>query len=140
MSLEQDLPVIYRSNPAVSNDELNTLFSAAWPDHVESDFLPILNRSLVYICAYQAERLIGFVNLAWDGGIHAFLLDTTVHPDLRRQGIGRRLVEHAVMAAKARGIEWISVDFEPHLRDFYYCCGFRPTDAGVMNLKRNDER
>jgi ribosomal protein S18 acetylase RimI-like enzyme len=139
MSLDQNPAVIYRNSPAVNNDELNTLFSAAWPDHAESDFMPVLNRSLVYICAYQAERLIGFVNLAWDGGIHAFLLDTTVHPDLRRQGIGRELVQQAIVAAKERGIEWISVDFEPHLKDFYYGCGFRPTDAGVMNLKRNEE-
>jgi len=39
---------------------------------------------LAYACAYDAEHLIGFVNLAWDGGIHTFLLDTTVHPDLQR--------------------------------------------------------
>jgi GNAT superfamily N-acetyltransferase len=136
MSLDQNPAVVYRTSPAVNNDTLNSLFSAAWPDHAETDFMPVLNRSLAYICAYQGERLIGFVNLAWDGGIHAFLLDTTVHPDLRRQGTGRKLVEHAIIAAKERGIEWISVDFEPHLRDFYYGCGFRPTDAGVINLKK----
>jgi GNAT superfamily N-acetyltransferase len=135
MTSDQNPAIVYRNSPPVNNDELNTLFSAAWPNHVEANFTPVLNRSLAYICAYQGERLIGFVNLAWDGGIHAFLLDTTVHPDLRRQGIGRQLVEHAILAAKERGIEWISVDFEPHLRDFYYGCGFRPTDAGVLNLR-----
>jgi GNAT superfamily N-acetyltransferase len=138
MTSEPNSAIIYRNSPPVNNDELNALFSAAWPDHAESDFMPILDRSLAYICAYQGKRLIGFVNLAWDGGIHAFLLDTTVHPNVRRQGIGRQLVEHAIIAAKERGIEWISVDFEPHLRDFYYGCGFRPTDAGVMNLKRSE--
>jgi ribosomal protein S18 acetylase RimI-like enzyme len=131
--------IIYRVSPAVNNDELNALFSVSWPDHKASDFMPILNRSLAYICAYQGERIVGFVNLAWDGGIHAFLLDTTVHPALRRQGVGRELVQQAIVTAKERGIEWISVDFEPHLKDFYFGCGFRPTDAGVINLKRNEQ-
>jgi hypothetical protein len=26
------------------------------------------------------RALIGFVNVAWDGGDHAFLIDTKVHP------------------------------------------------------------
>ena len=44
----------------------------------------MLARSLTYVAAYDTvgggEQLVGFVNVAWDGGIHAFLLDTTVHP------------------------------------------------------------
>jgi len=31
--------------------------------------------------------LIGFVNVAWDGGDHAFLIDTKVRPDHQRRGI-----------------------------------------------------
>ena len=87
-----DSTISYRISPAVTNDALNTLFAASWPDNVWNDFEPVLSRSLAYVCAYQQDRPIGFVNVAWDGGIHAFLLDTTVHPDLRRHGIGRELV------------------------------------------------
>ena len=94
----------------------------------------MLNHSLSYICAYLDERLVGFVNLAWDGGIHAFLLDTTVHPDVRRQGIGVQLVAEAVKVAQERGIEWVHVDYEPHLRGFYERCGFRDTEAGLIHL------
>jgi ribosomal protein S18 acetylase RimI-like enzyme len=119
----------------VTNDDLNALFAASWPAHAESDFQPILSRSLAYICAYDAERLIGFVNLAWDGGIHAFILDTTVHPDLRRRGIGQQLVLKAAAVAQACGVEWLHVDFEPHLRHFYQSCGFQPTEAGLLLLK-----
>lgn len=79
--------------------------------------------------------MIGFVNLTWDGGIHAFLLDTTVHPDLRRRGIGTELVRRAAVVARERGIEWLHVDFEPRLSGFYRNCGFRRTAAGLMNLK-----
>lgn len=125
----------YRRSPAVTNAELNALFAAAWVNHNTSDFRPILERSLAYVCAYRGPDLVGFVNLAWDGGVHAFLLDTTVHPVVRRQGIGRSLVERAVLAARERGIEWVHVDYEPHLREFYRQCGFAHTEAGLIQLK-----
>jgi GNAT superfamily N-acetyltransferase len=130
--------VIYRISPPIHNDALNALFAAAWGEHNDSDFKTQLRHSLLYACAYAGERLIGFVNLAWDGGIHAFLLDTTVHPDYQRRGIATMLVTTAVEAARERGIEWVHVDYEPHLHAFYERCGFRPTTAGLLNLRRAD--
>ena len=131
------MEIVYRVSPNVTNNELNALFASAWNDHKAEDFRSILSHSLAYVCAYAGveNRLIGFVNLAWDGGIHAFLLDTTVHPDFRRQGIGRQLVRDAATVAKEKGIEWLHVDYEPHLYPFYQECGFVPTMAGLCNLK-----
>jgi ribosomal protein S18 acetylase RimI-like enzyme len=126
--------ITYILNPTVTNNELNRLFAAAWNDHRETDFAPVLSRSLVYVCAYEDSTLVGFVNVAWDGGVHAFLLDTTVHPAYQRRGIGVRLVREAAAAAKARGIHWLHVDYEDHLDSFYKQCGFQPTLAGLMRL------
>ncbi|MEV7186816.1 GNAT family N-acetyltransferase [Kitasatospora sp. NPDC093102] len=79
--------------------------------------------------------LAGFVNLAWDGGAHAFLLDTVVAPDARRQGVATRLVAEAADGARTAGCAWLHVDFEPHLRPFYLdACGLRPTAAGLLAL------
>lgn len=114
---------------------MNGLFDLAWTNHVSIEFEPILSRSLVYLCAYSDERMVGFVNIAWDGGCHAFLLDTTVHPQYQRRGIGRSLVEMAVREATQRGITWLHVDYEPHLREFYQQCGFVSTEAGLINLR-----
>jgi GNAT superfamily N-acetyltransferase len=125
----------YRTSPAVTNDELNALFDVAWQEHTWRDFNPVLNRSLAFVCAYYEERLVGFVNLAWDGGYHAFILDTTVHPDFRRRGIGRGLVKRAVAEAGGRGVEWVHVDYEPHLPSFYEQCGFVSTQAGLVRLE-----
>ncbi len=85
------------------------------------------------------DEPIGFVNLAWDGGVHAFVLDTTVRPNVRRRGVGRRLVKPAVGLAGERGVEWVHVDFDRHLRGFYHGCGFRRTEAGLPHLDRWDE-
>lgn len=128
----------YQVSPPVTNEELNLLFAAAWPGHIPSNFDSVLSRSLAYICARYNERLIGFVNLAWDGGIHAFVLDTTVHPDFQRRGVGRQLIQGAVAAAKGHNIEWLHVDYEPHLAYFYQQCGFGPTQAGLINLQRDE--
>ncbi|MBX4863323.1 GNAT family N-acetyltransferase [Rhizobium sophorae] len=123
-----------RIDPFPSAAELSALFSAAWGTPHNRDFTPILSRSLAHIGAYQDDRLVGFVNVAWDGGIHAFILDTSVHPEMRRQGIATRLVREATRVARERGAEWLHVDFEPHLTGFYRACGFRPTKAGLIKL------
>jgi predicted N-acetyltransferase YhbS len=124
----------YRVSPAVTNAELNQLFAVSWPHHRSYDFSSELEHSLAFVCAYDNGELVGYVRLAWDGGIHAFLLEPTVRPDLRRRGIGRSLVEQAIAIARERGMEWVHVDYEPHLREFYRACGFRTTDAGLIRL------
>lgn len=126
--------ILYRVSPFVGSDQLNDLFVAAWDGHVHRDFDRVLRRSLLYVCAYRAESLVGFVNVAWDGGFHAFVLDTTVHPDFRRRGIGRGLVVRASEKARDHGAKWLHVDFEPPLGRFYKGCGFAPTEAGLLNL------
>lgn len=126
--------IVYSISPPVSNDALNALFSAAWENHSPSDFQPVLERSLAYVCAFADDYLIGYVNVAWDGGIHAFLLDTTVHPDYQRLGIGRTLVKQAAHVAHDYGVHWLHVDFEPNLLGFYRSCGFVHTEAGLMRL------
>jgi GNAT superfamily N-acetyltransferase len=126
--------ITYHTSPPLDNESLNVLLAAAWYDHTERDFRPVLQHSLTYITARDGERLVGFVNLAWDGGIHAFLLDTTVHPAYQRRGIGQALVQHAIEAAQTAGMRWLHVDYLPHLESFYRHCGFRPTSAGLIAL------
>ena len=120
--------------PELTDDALNELFAASWPDHEPTGFAPILARSLAWIAAHQGDRLVGFVNVAGDGGTHAFILDTTVHPDVRRRGLGLRLVHAAAEEARTRGAQWLHVDYEADLEPFYAKCGFQPTAAGLIRL------
>jgi GNAT superfamily N-acetyltransferase len=77
--------------------------------------------------------LVGFVNVAWDGCDHSFLLDTKVRSDQQRRGIGTELVRIAARHAKEAGCEWMEVDFDDD--PFYYnACGFVPTKAGFLRL------
>jgi GNAT superfamily N-acetyltransferase len=92
--------------------------------------------SLGWVTARTSDGvLVGFVNIAWDGADHAFLLDTKTRGEWQRCGVGTELVRHAVRHAREAGCEWLHVDFEPHLRPFYFdACGFEPTEAGLIHL------
>ena len=91
--------------------------------------------SLTWVGAFSAGRLIGFVHVVWDGGTHAFILDTAVHPDFQRLGIGRDLVRTVTTEAFKAGCDWVHVDYEPRLAGFYEnACGFRPTPAGLRSV------
>jgi GNAT superfamily N-acetyltransferase len=109
---------------------------------LERDWLGQFERhSLGWVCGKEADgRLVGIANVAWDGGLHAFLLDVAVAPELQRRGVGSELVARAIDRARAAGCEWLHVDFEgEELRHFYFdVCGFEPTAAGVLRLEDLD--
>jgi GNAT superfamily N-acetyltransferase len=126
--------ITYRTSEPVGGDELNALMDDAWPDHALMDPEVLTRHSASWVCAYDRDRLVGFVNVAWDGATHFFLLDTTVAPSHQRRGIGAALVAHAVTLSRTRGGDWLHVDYEPHLTAFYEGCGFTPTLAGLVQL------
>ncbi len=123
---------------AFENAEVNALHAKCF-EHRESadDWWAQVNHfSLGWVCIRRSARLVGFVNVAWDGGVHAFILDTMVDPAFQRQGIAKALIEEAVARARRTDCEWLHVDFDPHLRPFYFdACGFKPTNAGLIPLK-----
>jgi GNAT superfamily N-acetyltransferase len=77
------------------NAEVNELHAEAFDHRVlEDDWqAQVRQHSLGWVCARDGARLVGFVNVAWDGGVHAFLLDTMVRAVAARQGIGTQLLE-----------------------------------------------
>jgi GNAT superfamily N-acetyltransferase len=126
--------VVIQRNPRLSDTLLNELFEVSWPDHRERSFAPVLERSLVTIGAFAGERLVGFVNVAWDGGVHGFVLDTTVHPDFRRRGIALSLLQEVARVASDHKLEWLHADFVPELEPLYQKAGYHHTEAGLLKL------
>jgi len=133
------MDVSYTWRGRFSDDEVNALHAEGF-DHPVLDVgwrRQVERHSLGWVCAHDRERLVGFVNVAWDGGVHAFVLDTLVHGDARHEGIGTELLEVATTEARAAGCEWLHVDFAEELSGFYLgACGFAPTPAGVVALGR----
>ncbi len=121
-----------------ANAELNGLHAEGFGHPVlDGDWVMQVERhSLGWVCARDDEGLVGFVNVAWDGGVHAFILDTLVARRAQRQGIATRLVAIAAEHAQAAGCEWLHVDFEDELAPLYFeACGFTSTPAGLIALR-----
>jgi ribosomal protein S18 acetylase RimI-like enzyme len=132
--------VTYRWRGSLTDAELVDLVRAHGGRAVKGWWDQIRAHSLGWVTARAADgEVVGFVNVAWDGGDHAFLLDTKTHSAFQHEGIGTHLVEIAARHAKAAGCEWLHVDFEPDLEPFYLdACGFRPTPAGLIHLPSLD--
>jgi GNAT superfamily N-acetyltransferase len=65
----------------------------------------VQEHSLGWVCACSDGLLVGFVNVAWDGAAHAFILDTLVSKAHRKRGIGTELVSIARTHAKEAGCD-----------------------------------
>lgn len=116
---------------------LNALHAAAFGHGIEDHawMKQLRGHSLGWVTGHDRGKLVGFVNVAWDGAQHAFLLDTMVDPGAQRQGVGTDLVRIAAAEARSAGCRWLHVDFEKHLGGFYVdACRFGTTEAGLIAL------
>ena len=124
-----------------TSTEANALHAEAFETRVfgddEWDWVAQVERhSLGWVTARHGDELVGFVNVVSDGLVHAWLQDTMVAASSARRGVGTALVEAAADGARAAGCEYLHVDFEDHLRPFYFdACGFAPTNAGLLPLR-----
>ncbi len=130
------MTVFYEWRGDFDNAALDALHAEGFGASASVDWRGRVRRhSLGWVCAWDEGELVGFVNVVWDGGGHAFLLDTVVAGGRRRSGIGGELVAEAARRARAAGCAWLHVDFEDDLRSFSFdACGFGPTAAGLVAL------
>ena len=135
------MAITYLWRGEFGNVELNVLHADAFgvpgPDAAPVEWRErVATHSLGCVVAREAGALVGFVNVPWDGFAHAWIQDAMVVSSARRNGVGGRLVTIATEAARQAGCEWLHVDFDDHLRRFYFdVCGFTPTNAGLIKLK-----
>ncbi|HUP17640.1 MAG TPA: GNAT family N-acetyltransferase [Acidimicrobiia bacterium] len=124
-----------------TNEEVNALHAEAFDtrlfDASEWNWIDLTERhSLGWVTARDHGGLVGFVNVIWDGSVHAWLQDLMMAIQARHQGVGVGLVKAARVEAREAGCEWLHVDFDDDLRTFYYdACGFEPSNAGLMSLQ-----
>ena len=134
------MTTVYEWRGAFTNQEVNALHAEAFNTRVFEEsgwnWVELVHRhSLGWVVAQEGAELVGFVNVLWDGLVHAWLQDTMVAAKARGRGIGTHLVIWARDGAKAAGSEYLHVDFEGHLRPFYFgACGFVSTNAGLLLL------
>lgn len=135
MEHSQQPSLVWRGE--VDDAELSALHAAAFGHEVEVEpWSERLERhSLGWITAHCGGELVGFCNIVSDGGRHAFLVDTAVHPDRQGTGVGRALVHRAIEECRKSPARYLHVDFEIDLGPFTMTDGlFRRTTAGILEL------
>ena len=128
--------VSYHWRGPLSDDEMVDLVCSHGGNPEPGWWNRVRRHSLGWVVARAEDgTVLGFVNVAWDGGVHAFLLDTKTRGTHQHRGIGTELVRQAARFAGGAGCEWLHVDFESPFGTFYYdACGFARTDAGLIHL------
>jgi len=126
----------YEWRGSFASDEVERLHAEGFGHELYGDdwWSRVERHSLGWVCARHGDELVGWVNVAWDGSEHAFVLDTLVTARHRHHGVGTRLVAVAAEGARAAGCPRRHEDCEKQLRAFYAGCGFLPTDAGLIAL------
>ncbi len=132
--------ISYAWRESFTNSEIHLLHAAAFEtrlfDESEWNWVDQTDRhSLGWIVARDGGRFVGFVNVLWDGLVHAFIEDVMVDAEYRHRGIGVGLVHAARDGARGAGCEFLHVGFDEDLSAFYIdACGFQPTSGGLIEL------
>jgi ribosomal protein S18 acetylase RimI-like enzyme len=116
--LEEPLPsAYYEAFEAIENDPHNTLIVA----EQEGQLVGVLQLTLIPGLTYQ-------------GGWRAQIEGVRVGAEVRGQGIGRALIEHATERARAAGCRLVQLTTDkrrPEAVRFYESLGFRATHEGM---------
>jgi GNAT superfamily N-acetyltransferase len=133
--------VFYEWRGDFDNLEVNALHAEAFETRVFNDSewnwkALVETHSLGWVTARRDDDLVGFVNVLWDGLVHAWIQDTMVATSARGRGVGTELVAVARHHAREAGCDWLHVDFDDDLKPFYFeACGFTPSNAGLIALR-----
>jgi GNAT superfamily N-acetyltransferase len=98
---------------------------------------PVYENPAMELVAEAGGRIVGLIDLELEPepgalcserpGPRAMIWDITVHPDFRRQGIGRLFLDHALAWAREREVAFIEAwtRDDPWVRNWYDSHGFR---------------
>ncbi len=122
-----------RPSPA----QLEALYAQAWwtADRDRAGVRAVLKHSDLIATAWQGRTLAGFARVSTDFAYRAVLWDVIVRSDLRRSGLGTRIVRAVLDDPRLAGVEsfWL---FTTDKQAFYRRFGFRAYPRNVMVWRR----
>jgi ribosomal protein S18 acetylase RimI-like enzyme len=87
------------------------------------------------VVALDGGRVIGFARALCDGVSNGYISMVAVAEDLRRQGIGRLLVEHLMQGDTGGDITWV-LRAGRGSRGFWERLGFMASDIAMERVRR----
>jgi ribosomal protein S18 acetylase RimI-like enzyme len=86
------------------------------------------------VVALDGERVVGFARALCDGASNGYISMVAVREDVRRQGIGRRLIEH-LMEGDDGHVTWV-LRAGRKSRGFWERLGFVVSDSAMERVRR----
>jgi ribosomal protein S18 acetylase RimI-like enzyme len=86
------------------------------------------------VVALDSGRVVGFARALCDGASNGYISMVAVAPNMRRQGIGRRLVE-TLMQEDSGDITWV-LRAGRESRGFWERLGFMASDIAMERVRR----
>ena len=103
----------YRTDVRPPIEAIAVLYHAA-PLYRPIKDLPRLQRMYdnanLVISAWDGDRLVGILRGWTDGAFTGYIADLAVHPDVQRQGVGKRLLEEAIATSPDVGFALRAAD------------------------------
>ncbi len=95
--------------------------------------------SLLVLCAYEGEELLGLIRVVGDGHTIVFVQDILVAPACQRQGVGSALLQ-AVLTQFSHVRQFVLVsDQTPQATAFYRAMGLRDLSSlGCLGWMRGE--
>ena len=96
--------------------------------------LDIIKGSIIFVCAFFDNRIIGMGRAIGDGVSDAYIQDVAIVKEFRNKKIGSIIIENIISQLKEKRIGWIGLISEKNSRDFYTKLGFS-TMKGACPMK-----
>ncbi len=122
----------YEFSPQVSPKEVSELRNSVGWNGMGQCYKNSLKKSYFFICCFDDNKLIGFLDVVSNSVTDAYIQDVIVNPDFQGKGVGTNLMKLAIDKLIEDNIYMISVLFEEPLLPFYKKFGFNTLLAGQL--------
>ena len=128
----------YRAKCKIDINKITALRESVGWNKMYDSFLKSLDKFYHYICCFDGDDLVGFIDIVSNGITDAYLQDLMVKPSYQGKGIGTKLMNMAIEKIKTDGIYMIGIIFEENLLGFYKRFGFYPLMSGLLETRKEE--
>jgi GNAT superfamily N-acetyltransferase len=122
-------------NELTPNEILDLRKINGW-DHDEGEWEKCLDQNIINVSVRNDEGKVIGVGFLCGNQRHAELVDLVVHPNYRKQGIGRKIVKFIIDYVLKHKIKYFGLTYNKNyswLKEFYKSEGFQSIDFAMWH-------